>query len=1062
MPRLALWPRCREVDLATLTGPAPPAPTALSRGPPPPRCPTVQNLNSSGEANKGLQQQSLEEEEEERGEAEAEAEAMLRGGGSRAPAKPRRPHSHSRQRAPPPPTPSRRASGPAASASPESKEPAALEAPVVSSVEETSFTFEFKRGFKRAKKAMLPQPVDAPRGEYNSREGLSSKPNTVPAKKDVPKQVEFTHCSPGIVARLMGLDTVPHPKKALDRCQSDTWANLQRHLSGVVRDVDSVSSGDQACNVSSDELPALKDVFEVTEMENMATHELPQPGNQEPYLTNIEADLEFVRQKFLDAKRLATGEGNMNSKEFSEALDVLHSKRDVFLEILQENRTAVSGFSGHILSHSGLQCSSHTSNAAAAQSFEEEIPCGMEGVCDGMHDIPKEFEKPIPSMLLRETSVTPVAPLAPNEGKSKGSCRRSQIVVLKPNLQRKSFTPVPSSQEAPQYKQRSGTGHLNRPHHSKQFSVPQNNEVLEGERGSALQKVRKQTPKSSSRRRPSQEKYYLEVDTEKAKVSSTSHDDTMPFYSSIHSAGPSVSRKARKHLSERWQVACQSGSENLIPKGIKTLGEMLGLSDRDAPRESSHRGGSDPNFNPYNVREVPSSPLGISSKDGWKTGIYCEDDSRAGISRNFPRSKSLPASSTTSAKLSGRRQSAPTRRLPILKDILNSPTDESENAHIRKGSPIRNAKQKNGKSTVHLGKENMLPEKEIHVTSEKARHSICISDISRASNIHTEKCPDDVIRTEDQEQSDSALKHDYTEKTQGFMGCTYQTLATSSPETKEVLSIQNQESIELKEERKPSVEIDDHVGTQTTESASIASSESCDCSSPTALSQHSSGEETYSGIFKSINVGIQELREQLKMLKMEDQDDICEDYSGTLSSDEFDNMNISTYRAMEERLSMFTNEEDRDFSYVQDMLASVCDLPDHLEDWQVSSDVFLCLENKFNKLVLWSKSDRKLLFDLVNSILADMTIPDNGLHAKIMMKCWSEIDHGQLAENVWQMVQKQSNNGHFFLEDVQPLPLDDRSELELVGMNIARMIHDDIIRDCIIEFMSQENYLVTN
>jgi len=29
-------------------------------------------------------------------------------------------------------------------------------------------------------------------------------------------------------------------------------------------------------------------------------------------------------------------------------------------------------------------------------------------------------------------------------------------------------------------------------------------------------------------------------------------------------------------------------------------------------------------------------------------------------------------------------------------------------------------------------------------------------------------------------------------------------------------------------------------------------------------------------------------------------------------------------------------------------------------------------------------------------------------------------------------------------------------------MNIARMIHDDIIRDCIIEFMPQENYLVTN
>jgi hypothetical protein len=618
----------------------------------------------------------------------------------------------------------------------------------------------------------------------------------------------------------MGLDTVPRPKKSLDRCQSDTRGN-RRHLSGVARGMDIASSGDQAYNTSSDELPALNDVFEVTEMESMAMHGPLQPGNQEPYLTNIEADLEFVRQKFLDVKRLAAGEGNMNSKEFSEALEVLHSKRDVFLEILQENRTAVSGFSGHILSHSGLQCSSYTSNAAAAaaaQPFEKEIPCGMEGVCDGMHVIPKEFEEPVPSMPPRETSVTPVAPLAPNEGKSKGSCRRSEIVVLKPNLQRKSFTPVLSqivvlkpnlqrksfthvlsSQEASQYKQKRDTQHLKPPHHSKQFSVARNDEVLEGERGFALQKARKQAHRSGSRRRSSQEEYNLEADTEKARVSSTStsHEDTVPIYSSIHSSGPSVSRKARKHLSKRWQMTCQSDSEDSIPKGIKTLGEMLGLSDRDAPRETTHMVGSDPNFSPYNVREVPGSPLGISSKDGWKTGIYCEDDSRAGISRNFLRSKSLPASSTTSTKLSCRRQSAPTCRLPILKDILNAPTDESENAHIRKRSPIRNAKQRNEKATAHLGRENMLPEKEIHVTSEIARHSICVSDISRASNIHTEKCPDDAIKTEDQEESDSALQHDYKKKTQGFMGC-YQTLATSSPETKEVISIQNQDCIELK------------------------------------------------------------------------------------------------------------------------------------------------------------------------------------------------------------------------------------------------------------------------
>ncbi|RCV15501.1 hypothetical protein SETIT_3G060700v2 [Setaria italica] len=897
-------------------------------------------------------------------------------------------------------------------------------------MEETSFTFEFKRGFKRAKKAMLP-PMDAPRDEDNIREGFSNKSNTVPAKKEAPKQVEFTHCSPGIVARLMGLDTVPRPKKVLDRCQSDTQANLQRHLFGVVQEVAHASSGDQPCNVSSDELPAVKDVFEVTEMENMAMHKVLEPRNEEQYLRNLEADLEFVRQKFLDAKRLATDEGHRNSKEFSEALDILHSKKDVFLEILEENRTAVSGFSGHILSHSGLQCSPSTSNTAATE-------------------------------LSVETSVASVESLAPNGGKIKGSSHRSQIVVLKPNLQRKSFTPVVSSQETSNYKQRRGRQHSNPPRHSKQYSVPQKNEVLE-EEGIATQKVRKQTTKSGSMRRQSKEEYSLAAYTEKTKVASTSHDEVMPIYSSLHSAGPSVSRKARKHLSERWQMACQSGSENSIPKGITTLGEMLGLSDGDAPKETSHKGSSDPNFSRSNLREVPASPLGISSKDGWKTWIYCEDDSRGGMSRNFPRSKSLPASLTTSTKLSSRRQSAPTCRLPILKDILNTPTDESENAPVRKRSPIRNAKQRNGRAIVHQGKENMLPEKEIHVTLEKARHSICISDLSQASNIYTEKYPDDDIRTEDQQKSDSVVQHD-KKNLEGHMGWAYQTLATSFSETKEVLSIQNQDIIALEEGRSPSVEIDiAQVDTRATQSsASIASGGSCECSSPSASSPRSSGEETsYSGIFKSINLGIQELRAQLKMLKMEGQDDICGDYSDTLSTGECNNINIATYQATEE-LPIFKNEEDRDLCYVQDMLASVCDLPDYLEGWQVDSDVFLLLENKYCKLLLWSQSDRKLLFDLVNSILADMTTPDNSLHSKIMMKCWPEINREQLAESVWQLVQKQSNYEQFALEDVQPLPLDHRSELEVIGMKIARMIHDDLIKGSIIEFLSQENYLVSN
>jgi hypothetical protein len=202
-----------------------------------------------------------------------------------------------------------------------------------------------------------------------------------------------------------------------------------------------------------------------------------------------------------------------------------------------------------------------------------------------------------------------------------------------------------------------------------------------------------------------------------------------------------------------------------------------------------------------------------------------------------------------------------------------------------------------------------------------------------------------------------------------------------------------------------------------------------------------------------INAG---LREQLKMLKMEDQDGTCGYYSDTFSSDESSNINTSNYQVMEDRVPLFKDEEDRDFSYVQDMLASVCDFSAYPEDWQANSDVFLGLENKYSKLLLWSKSDRKLLFDLVNSVLADVTAPSNSLHSKVMVRCLPETDRGQGAKYVWQIVQKRRCCEQVFWDCILPLPLDHRSELELIQMEVVKMIHDDVIEESIVELMSKE------
>ena len=197
------------------------------------------------------------------------------------------------------------------------------------------------------------------------------------------------------------------------------------------------------------------------------------------------------------------------------------------------------------------------------------------------------------------------------------------------------------------------------------------------------------------------------------------------------------------------------------------------------------------------------------------------------------------------------------------------------------------------------------------------------------------------------------------------------------------------------------------------------------------------------------------LRAQLKMLKMGDQIDTCRDDSDAFSSDECNDMDISDCQVKEEQLPVFKDEEDRDCSYVQEMLGTACDSPVYPEEWKFSSDVFLWLENKYSKLLLWSRSDRKLLFDLVNSILADMTAPGISLHSKVMMNSWPEMDWRKLAENVWQnaLLMRRSYQP-FDLDSVQPLPLDHHPELGVFGTEIAEMIHDDVVEELVAELVA--------
>uniref|UniRef100_A0A0E0KXS3 Uncharacterized protein n=1 Tax=Oryza punctata TaxID=4537 RepID=A0A0E0KXS3_ORYPU len=152
--------------------------------------------------------------------------------------------------------------------------------------------------------------------------------------------------------------------------------------------------------------------------------------------------------------------------------------------------------------------------------------------------------------------------------------------------------------------------------------------------------------------------------------------------------------------------------------------------------------------------------------------MYCKDDSRAGTSRNFSRSKSLPTSATNSAKLLGRKQSAPTCNLPFLlkHPLINLEVNLSGIDHH-----LKRTRQKKWEG-YH---QHATCERDSCNFRKKQRHSIRISDLSRASNTYNEH-PVGVMSNGDNQTSGSTSLDDDLQSCKKKMEWTEQKLTPPS------------------------------------------------------------------------------------------------------------------------------------------------------------------------------------------------------------------------------------------------------------------------------------------
>ncbi|KAJ4759742.1 hypothetical protein LUZ62_070117 [Rhynchospora pubera] len=168
----------------------------------------------------------------------------------------------------------------------------------------------------------------------NSTKRHKGTPMKALLDKEMSKETEPRRKQTSVVAKLMGLED-PNPSNQHPANPSPARRNSTGNCSNAHRTHGSNQRSPSARHArhSSDEIVNYKDVYEVQCQ-----------GVQNGRNLNDGRDfhMDLVRRKFTEAKRLATDDRLLHSREFQDALDVLSSNRELFLKFLEEPNSLFS------------------------------------------------------------------------------------------------------------------------------------------------------------------------------------------------------------------------------------------------------------------------------------------------------------------------------------------------------------------------------------------------------------------------------------------------------------------------------------------------------------------------------------------------------------------------------------------------------------------------------------------------------------------------------------------------------------------------------------------------
>lgn len=865
--------------------------------------------------------------------------------------------------------------------------------------------------------------------------------------------------SPGVIARLMGLDGLPSQQP-----NNKQHKDLQKSTPLEKNRSRGTANDGRSSRRSSRDQEEFKDVFEVSEIPKVESGRYSSSD-----LKDGEDEMSFIEQKFMDAKRLATYQDFQSSQEFHDTLEALDSNKDLLLKYFKRpdslfkkhlndlQATPFQSHSGHVeptnmenFEHDFNWRSDRESTGVNYDRFHQKHRNGYHGQFDkrrAMHNSP----------------------------------RSSKIVVLKPNMGKfQSGTRIESSPCSPhnflpehgnhaefsdvRFRDTELYKKINLPDSARSFrhNSLESREIAKEVTRQMKNNLSNGCMMSSSPRF----KGYSRHDSSSSASGNESPEEITatlgkPFdlnrrsRRSPRSSESSVSREAKKRLSERWKMAHKSQEVQGTSRS-STLADMLAFPGKRMKGTRFDSLPSGEGFNDKFARNGEPSelvePLGISSKDGWRDACIS----------SLSRSRSLPASSTVfgSPRTFLRAEALRNDRYMVPKDLKRERRRATKSLDHRHGMNSRSTISGHKKSwSVHSLKQEV---NEFSPDLNEVQNNMKTNLEEDSPNLEVQ-APETFEPLRDKSVVCDDVADVSNENTVGPSESSSDKVLPGS--SARVLVKGDSSVVDEENSMQKDVSAGSTGGISVLSEAPVPGHESPCCKdadqpSPISVLDPSFTDDlsSCSECFGSVSADLQGLRMQLQLLKLESEDHV--EGPMLVSSDE-DGVEVSS--EMLEGNTLWRTEDSWESSYIIDVLSesAIADAQtdNNLEVWQslecpVSVSVFEDLEDRYSDLTTCSRSERRLLFDRINSgivkIHEQSTDPQPWVR-NAAKPFGSKMING-LQDGLFQMLGNQGKVeddvlGKLLIEESRWLKL--RDDIDVIGREVERLIVDDLVAEIV-------------